>query len=171
MTPHTPIPPAAKRRGLVSAATTTLLATLLAAAAAVAGGAALGVAPHVELSDSMAPVLRAGDVVWLERIAAREARVGDVVAFADPEREAVVLHRVRRIRADRGRLSFTTRGDANNQPEMWAVDREGRLGRYAGLRVPHAGRAVRELQGAPLAGIAVLSGLVLAGVSLRRIWC
>lgn len=177
MTTDTLTSPAAKRpasraaRRFSSLVATTLLSALLLAAAAVAGGALVGVAPHVELSDSMVPVLRAGDVVWLDRIAAREARVGDVVAFADPERGAVVLHRVRRVRAERGRLSFTTRGDANNVSETWAMDREGELGRYAGLRVPFAGRAVRALAGAPLAAIAVMSGVVLAGLSLRRIWC
>jgi len=150
---------------------TTLLAVLLTAALAVTAGAAAGVAPHVELSDSMAPVLRAGDVVWLDRIGARDARVGDVVAFDDPARDATVLHRVERIRARRGRLTFTTRGDANDAAETWAIASDGELGRYAGFRVPAAGRAVRALQGPPLAAVAALSGLVLAGLALRRIWC
>ena len=148
-----------------------VLAVLLAAAVAVAVAAAAGTTPHVELSDSMAPTLRAGDVVWLDRIAAAEAARGDVVAFHDPEREAVVLHRVERVRATTGgRLSFTTRGDANNASETWAIPLDGRIGRYVGVKVPHAGRAVRALQGPPLAIVAGLGGLALAGLALRRIW-
>ena len=153
-----------------------VLAALLAAGVAVAVAAAAGVAPHVELSDSMRPVLRAGDVVWLDRIAARDARPGDVVAFDDPERDAVVLHRVVRIRPERrgslgrGSLAFTTRGDANNASESWSIAPGGTVGRYTGVRVPHAGRVVSALQGPPLAAVAVLSGLVLAGLALRRIW-
>ncbi len=152
-------------------ATAALLAVLLLAVLGVAGAAAAGVAPHVELSDSMKPALRAGDVVWLDRIAAREARPGDVVAFDDPERDAVVLHRVQRVRRDAiGRLAFTTRGDANSGSESWRIEAGGRVGRYAGVRVPAVGRAVVALQGAPLAAIALLSGGVLGGIALRRIW-
>lgn len=147
------------------------LVLLAAAAIAVAVAAAAGVAPHVELSDSMRPALRAGDVVWLDRIAARDARPGDVVAFPDPDRDLVVLHRVERVRAAAlGRLAFTTRGDANSSSETWAVDAAGDLGRYAGFRLPFAGRAVRALQGTPLAAIGALSGVLLAGIGLRRIW-
>lgn len=156
---------------LRTAAPTTLVAVLAAAAIAVAAGAAAGFAPHVELSDSMRPLLRAGDVVWLEGIAAREARAGDVVAFDDPGRDAVVLHRVEGVRAaSLGRLAFRTRGDANTASEAWRIAKDGRIGRYAGIRVPHAGRAVRALQGPPLAIVAVLSGALLAALALRRIW-
>ena len=156
---------------MLSRLITVLLAALLVAAFAVGGAAAAGVAPHVELSDSMAPVLRAGDVVWLDRIAAADARRGDVVAFHDPERDAVVLHRVERVRSDApGRLAFTTRGDANDAAERWAIAADGSVGRYVGVRVPYAGRAVRELAGAPLAIVALLCGAVLASIALRRIW-
>jgi signal peptidase len=148
-----------------------LLVALVTAAVAVLGAAAIGISPHVELSDSMRPLLRAGDVVWLDRIEARDARVGDVVAFDDPERQAVVLHRVERIRV-RGSetLAFTTRGDANSEPESWSIAAGGTVGRYAGVRVPVAGRIVKALQGPALAAIAILSGLLLAGLALRRVW-
>ncbi|HEX8086512.1 MAG TPA: signal peptidase I [Solirubrobacteraceae bacterium] len=157
-------------RATGSALSGALLAALIAGVIVVAGGAALGVAPHVELSDSMAPTLRAGDVLWLDRIAASDAKVGDVVAFDDPDRHAVVLHRVQRIRADRDRLAFTTRGDANNASERWSVPRDGRLGRYVGVRIPEAGRAVSALAGVALAVIAAVSGFLLAALALRRIW-
>ena len=156
---------------MLSRLATVALVVLLVGAAGVAAAAAAGVAPHVELSDSMRPVLRAGDVVWLDRIQARQARRGDVVAFDDPRRDAVVLHRVERVQpVALGRLAFTTRGDANNTGESWRIAADGRIGRYAGVRVPHAGRAVRALAGPPLAIVAVASGAVLAGLALRRIW-
>ena len=156
---------------MASRLSTTLLVALLLATAIVAGAAASGVAPHVELSDSMAPSLRAGDVVWLDRIAAAEARRGDVVAFTDPERDTVVLHRVEHVRRAAGeRLSFITRGDANSASESWAIPDDGRIGRYVGFRVPAVGRTVRALAGTPLAVIAALSGALLALLALRRIW-
>ena len=156
---------------MLSRLATVALIALLAGVVSVAAAAAAGVAPHVELSDSMRPALRAGDVVWLDRIAARDARRGDVVAFDDPQRDAVVLHRVERIRrASLGRLSFRTRGDANTMGEDWKIDADGTVGRYVGLRVPFAGRAVRALAGPPLAVIAALSAVVLAALALRRMW-
>ena len=132
----------------------------------VAGATVAGVTPRVEMSDSMAPVVRAGDVVWVKTVSAAEARVGDVVAFDDPDREEVVMHRVVSVR-DRGRRrAFMTRGDANSGVERWTIRRDGAIGRYAGVRVPHVGRA----QGPLLAVISLLSGLALAAVALRRIW-
>ena len=147
-----------------------VLLSLIAAVALVAGAAAFGVTPHVELSDSMRPVLRAGDVVWIQRIAAGQARAGDVIAFDDPRRDVTVLHRVERIRRESGRLAVTTRGDANDEPESWTIARDGEIGRYAGIRLPVAGRAVIALQGPLLAVVALLSGGVLGGLALRRIW-
>lgn len=150
---------------------TLVLAGLAATVVAVAAAAAAGVAPHVELSDSMRPLLRAGDVVWLKRVTARDARPGEVVAFDDPRRGAVVLHRVESVRpAPLGRLAFRTRGDANDVAESWQIAADGRIGRYVGLRVPHAGRAVTALAGPPLALVALLSGAALAALALRRIW-
>ena len=148
-----------------------LLALVALVALAVLVAAALGVRPRVELSDSMAPVVRAGDLLWIDRIAATDATVGDVVAFRAPDRDAVVLHRVVKIdAAPGGRLAFVTKGDANTGTERWRIAAGGTIGRYAGVRVPRAGRIVLALAGAPLAAVALLSGLALAGLALRRIW-
>ena len=155
---------------VLSSAVDVCLAALVAAVVVVAGAAVAGVAPHVELSDSMRPALRAGDVVWLERIAAHEARPGDVVAFDDPQRDATMLHRVERIRRGARRLAFTTRGDANTEREAWTIGAGGEIGRYAGVRVPAAGRAVVALHGVPLAVVALLSVGVLAVLGLHWIW-
>ena len=149
---------------------TAVLTTVLAIAAAFACAASLGIRPHVEVSDSMRPLLRAGDVLWLEDLPAREAARGDVVAFARPARRDVVLHRVERITPAGSRLTFTTRGDANTGTESWTIPADGRIGRYGGVRIPAAGRAVRAAQGPPLAVVALLSGLCLGGGALRRIW-
>jgi signal peptidase len=147
-----------------------LLATLAAALVVVVGASTAGVTPHVELSDSMRPALHAGDVLWLKSIPAREARVGDVVAFDDPTRRATLLHRVQRIAPERRRLSFTTRGDANKGGEDWSIAREGEIGRYTGARIPVVGRAVVALADAPLGMLGALSLAVLAFLGLRRIW-
>lgn len=169
--------PAARRRvrtaprARVDAALTALLAALAAVALVVVALAAAGIRPRIEMSDSMRPALRAGDLVWLRAIAARDARAGDVIAFADPARRRVVMHRVLRVAPRAGdRLAFVTRGDANTGTERWRIAATGAIGRYAGLRLPAAGRVVAAAHGPVLALLAVLSGLGVAGLVLQRIW-
>lgn len=167
----TPLAPAARRNsGLVARAASSALCAAVMVAFAVGGAAVAGVSPRVEMSDSMAPVVRAGDVVWVKTISAAAAREGDVVAFADPDRGEVVMHRVTSVRERGDRLAFVTRGDANSGVDRWSIRRDGTIGRYAGVRVPAVGRAARAVQGPPLAVIALFSGLALAMIVVRRIW-
>lgn len=146
------------------------LALAIAAAVAVAGAAALGLEPHIEASDSMRPAVRAGDALWLSDIRASEARVGDVIAFAHPDRGDAVLHRVVARRRSGKRIAFVTRGDANSGVERWTIPPSGSLGRYSGWRVPHAGRLVGSVLGPLPAGVTIASALALAVILLRRIW-
>lgn len=178
--PH-PLPPAGpehpddvRRRRLprlLDALLAVVVAGLCLAMTVVAVLATTGTRPRIELSDSMRPVLRAGDVLWLDQIPARAARRGDVVAFQDPERPRTVLHRVRAVHPDRlGRLVFRTRGDANTGSETWRIASDGALGRYTGLRIPGLGRVAAVLHGLPLVISALVSSLLLAWLALRRIW-
>ena len=150
---------------------TVALAALALVAVAVLALAACGLRPHVEMSDSMNPVLAAGDVLWLQETKASDARTGDVVAFRDPDGGRVLVHRVQRVRrAPGGRLEFVTRGDANTGSERWAIPAGGSVGRYTGLRLPALGRLALPAAdaGAPLIGLACAAAL--AAVALRRIW-
>lgn len=143
-----------------------LAAALLAALAGVLLMLA-GLEPRIERSDSMRPAIGAGDLVWLRNVRARDAEPGDIVAFADEDRGRTVMHRVEAIDARRGELAFTTRGDANTGGERWRIARDGRIGRYAGIRLPYAGRVAAALQG-PLT--ASLAATALALLALNAIW-
>ncbi len=142
-----------------------VLLTLVLLLAAVTSAAAAGVRPHVELSDSMRPSLRAGDVLWLDAIRARDAAPGDVVAFRHQGR--LVLHRVRAAQRRGARLRLVTRGDANRSSERVTVAPDASLGRYVGVRVPLAGRLLVHLRSGPLA---LAAALLLALIALRAIW-
>jgi len=148
------------------------LLVLLCALAVGAGAAWLvGYMPLVDRSDSMAPALRAGDLLITHRIAAKDARPGQMVTFRD---EALggrsVTHRVVRVTRRGDRLAFTTRGDANRSGEQWTILAQADLSRVV-WRVPQVGSAVLWAM-SPLVRL-LLAGLgcaLLSGAALRRIW-
>ena len=131
----------------------------------------VGYTPLVDRSDSMSPALRAGDLLITDRIAAEEARPGQMVTFRD---EALggrsVTHRVVRVVRQGDRLAFTTRGDANRTGEDWTIQAHADLSRVA-WRVPHVGSAALWAM-SPLVRF-LLAGLgcaLLSWTALRRVW-
>jgi signal peptidase len=132
---------------------------------------AAGFRPMVEQSDSMAPAMRAGDVLLVRQIVSAQAVRGDVVTFEDADHPGRTLtHRVVSIAPAPGaRLAFVTRGDANTGVERWTVGAGGVIGRYA-FRVPAAGRLVRAAGGDAWRALVVLAALTLAFDVLRRVW-
>jgi signal peptidase len=144
---------------------------ILAVLAGTATVMALGFRPLVEQSDSMAPAMRAGDVLFERTGTASEAGAGDVITFSDPERRGRTLtHRVVSVTpAKRGRLTFVTRGDANTGVERWRVRPDARIGRY-GFRVPAVGRLLPFARGTGWRVLVLLAAAALALDVLRRIW-
>lgn len=152
---------------LATAATLVLAVALLAAAAPIA----TGLRPEIERSDSMQPVLGVGDLIYARPIAAGQARVHDVVTFADPERPGKTLtHRIRRIRRlPDGRVAIITRGDANTGTEQWTISPSGRISKMS-FAVPAVGGWLAWIQPRFPAVAVVVVGLLCAGGALRRIW-
>lgn len=123
------------------------------------------------LSGSMTPVLRAGDLVVVERISPLEARVGDVITFRDPANGArLITHRVRTYTLRGRTVSFVTRGDANRSSEEWTIPVNGEIGR-AVMHVPKLGYVTARAGSRIGRGLLiVVPALLLAGLALRRIW-
>jgi signal peptidase I len=147
---------------VLGAAATLAVATIL---PGLAGGRAMTV-----MSGSMAPELGVGDVVLTRGIAAREARLGDVVTFRDPNnRKRLITHRVHVIRIADGHATFWTKGDANaTGAERWTIPLEGRIGRVE-YRIPKLGYAVRSAGGAP-ALLLLIPTALFGAFELVRIW-
>lgn len=99
--------------------------------------AAFGWRTSVIVSGSMAPLIRAGDIVAFQPVDPERLRPGDVILAADPARPGQLLtHRVAAVRAD---LSLVTRGDANPDVDATPVPPDAVLGR-ARLLIPAVGR-------------------------------
>jgi len=168
-----PRPPA--RRGARRALDATVNLVLVAAVLAIATLgvlAANGLEPRLELSDSMAPVLAAGDLLWIRPIPAQDARVGEVIAFDDPQRARVLLHRVERKGTAGGRLAFVTRGDAVDTSERWEIEPSGTVGKYTGLKIPAVGEPLARLQhrGLILGVLGVIGAFTVALIALSAVW-
>jgi signal peptidase len=149
-----------------------LLALALLLAALVGAGAALGLRIQVVLTGSMAPALAPDDMLIVERISAGEMRVGDIVSFAAPgQQDVVITHRVRGLAAaPGGGLAVETRGDANNTSERWTIPRDGVVARVEAV-VPALGSLTRWARD-PAIRLAVfaLLGALLAWLGLRWVW-
>jgi signal peptidase len=158
-------------RRLAGGVTGVIAAAVVAALVGLCVLMATGHRPMLEMSDSMAPVVRAGDVLFVKRIAAARARPGDIITFSDPERPGqTITHRVVSVRSTRsGGLSFVTRGDANTGVERWHTDSDAAIGRFT-LRVPALGRAVHLTTSVTWRLLVALAGVVLTLDVLRRLW-
>ena len=152
------------------AAAWALLGTGLGLLAAVAVPLLFGMRPLTVLSGSMEPAVGTGDIVVVEKIEPRATRVNDIVTFRDPKSSRLITHRVRAIRARRGELTFTTKGDANNAVERWKLSSEGDLSRVS-YRVPVLGYVLSwtRTQAGRLA-VFVIPLLLLGVYELFRIW-
>jgi signal peptidase len=149
-----------------------LIAGLLAGLVLAAGVPVLaGYRSFTVMSGSMRPTLGVGDVVVTRKIAARNARVGDVITFPDPEdRTRLITHRVTTLHIAGERVFVSTKGDANNHAERWNVPADGHVGRVA-YHLPLIGYGLVWTNGrnARLL-LVVIPAVLLACIELGRIW-
>ena len=169
---------APRARQLLEVFQVTAALTLLALIAALLAGIVPSIAgyeAYVVYSGSMEPAIAAGDLAVVAPVRAEELRVGDVITYRTPQRpDVIVTHRLVDIQHDDdGRLSFHTKGDANQSIDQVAVDQGSVLGRVA-YAVPKIGYLVdfsRRAEGKVL--LIALPGLLLGvdyllGVRRRR---
>jgi len=154
------------------------LASVWAVLAAVVGLLLMMAAPklvggqgYAVLSNSMKGAVDTGDQVVVLPQAAREIRVGEIVAFDDPDGSGKLFqHRVQHLERIGSELEVTTKGDANTGDERWRVPVDGEVGRVVAV-VPGAGYVLGRL-GTPIGrGLLIaLAALAALAVALTTIW-
>lgn len=78
-----------------------------------------GINMHPVLSGSMEPALGVGGVVITRLIRVDEVKKGDVISYKiDAQR---ITHRVIEVSKAAGKVQFQTKGDANEEPDPYAV--------------------------------------------------
>ena len=94
----------------------------------------------VVLSGSMEPAIKTGSVIVAKPV--NDYKIGDIITFGKNTRtETPTTHRIVEIVDNDGRLSFTTKGDANNAADSSSVAKSRVLGKVF-LDVPYMGYAV-----------------------------
>jgi signal peptidase I len=143
-------------------AATVLLVVLAGLVATALVPRAVGLEAHVVVSGSMAPQVRAGDVVLTRPATAQDLHPGQVLLFAHPQEPGrLLLHRLVSVDAE-GRL--VTRGDANQSDDAVHVAPSDVRG-VARLRLPVVGLpALWRAEGR--FGHLALTAALLAGVSV-----
>lgn len=121
-----------------------------------------GYCPLIVLTGSMEPVINSGDLIICKQIDSDQVKVGDIIAFFDPDstNSAVLTHRVTEIIDDNGTLSFRTKGDANNAEDRTPVPAGDLVGIYRS-RIPGAGNVAMFMQTTAGLVICVIVPLIL----------
>ncbi|MDY6916475.1 MAG: signal peptidase I [Chloroflexota bacterium] len=133
------------------------------------------IAPHfgwhidIVYGGSMEPAIHLGSLVLIQPVDPRAVKVGDVITYrSSAESGMVTTHRVVEVVND-GSLSFRTKGDANEDPDAYAVPAENVVG-SVWLSIPYAGYAMDFIR-TPL-GFGLLIGIpaaLIVGMELKNI--
>ncbi len=92
------------------------------------------------LSGSMRPGLPVGGVVVSERVPLSSLQVGDVAVFHPPgTKAATYVHRIVSLQDGPGGVVVHTKGDANLDPDPWALRLHGRWAYEARFSLPLVG--------------------------------
>ncbi len=92
--------------------------------------------PALVLSSSMTPTFDAGDVVIIAKVSADVVRQGDIIQFRGEK--VTIMHRVVEIQETEEAKFFTTKGDANNAPDLAPVAPEQVVGKVV-FTIPKIG--------------------------------
>jgi signal peptidase len=119
---------------------------------------------------SMTPTYPVGTVVMTERVTPESVRVGDVISWSIPGENATrVSHRVVEVIHEGNKLSFRTKGDANEEADPRLVPAASLKGRVI-FGLPQVGKLTPLLQQRGLAfGVVVVCGALLIAMEIEKI--
>jgi len=91
-------------------------------------------------SGSMEPAIKLGSVVIVKP--ANDYKIGDVISFgAVTKTKAPTTHRISDIKVENGKISYITKGDANNAPDQREITKRDIVGKVL-FSIPYLGYAV-----------------------------
>jgi len=147
--------------------TVAALAVLL--AVAVLFAPRLGWQVDTVLSGSMSPTLGVGSAAVVRPVEPQAVEIGDVITYRSPRNGDLTTHRVIGI-AENSPLYFRTKGDANENPDVYLVPSANLEGKVV-FDVPLVGYATDFVK-TPLGFILILGipGMGIIAMEVRRMW-
>jgi signal peptidase len=98
----------------------------------------------IVLSGSMEPALKTGGLAFVEPAEPTDVKINDVITYRRENSKTLITHRVIDIQTGAEGLEFTTRGDANADPDILNV-RETQLVGVVHYFVPGVGDVIHPL--------------------------
>lgn len=117
-----------------------------------------GIRSFVVLSGSMQPLLSVGSMVYA--IPQSTYKVGDIITFSD-QNHNFVTHRITKINKQNNKISYVTRGDANNTNDKKSIQPSQITGRVF-FFMPYIGLLINLLK----TPIYFLGFVILPSISL-----
>jgi len=119
------------------------------------------------LSGSMEPALPVGGVVFIKPVEPADIGPGSIIAYRSGE--LLITHRVVDV-IDESELSFITKGDANESPDLSPVPAASVVGKVI-FDVPYLGYLAAFVK-TPLGFLLTifLPGLAIIGLELKNMW-
>lgn len=103
----------------------------------------MGYKPFIDLTDSMYPAIKAGDLVIVKETDAGKLQKGDVIAFR--EGKSVITHRIIDVKDSNGSRQYITKGDNNNTQDASPVLTSAVEGKFI-MDIPKLGNGALFMQ-------------------------
>ncbi len=120
---------------------------------------------------SMEPAIKLGSLAVIRPVEPETVSEGDIITFAAPtENSVIVTHRVTQVIDGESGLMFRTKGDANEEPDIYTVPAENVVGRVW-MSIPYAGYFADFVRSR--LGLGLLIGIpaaIIIGIELRSIF-
>jgi signal peptidase len=100
--------------------------------------------PITILTGSMKPTFKPGDLIIVKDVLAENIKEGDIITYK-LSNDLLATHRVCKVKNENSRLSFITKGDANNSADENEVLPDKLLGKYV-FKIRNGGFIARLLR-------------------------
>lgn len=123
------------------------------------------------LSGSMEPTFLTGSIIAIEPTKdGSNYKKGDVITFKDKDNK-LITHRIVDVQNVNGKVSYQTKGDNNNGPDLQPVLAENVVGKYADITIPYVGYLLSYANSkAGAALLLIIPGVLLLGYSAVSIF-
>ncbi|KON85989.1 signal peptidase [Sporosarcina globispora] len=129
----------------------------------------LGYQVKAVLSGSMEPTFETGSIISIKLSDSRtKYDKGEIITFRMEDK--LITHRIIDVINENGQVSYKTKGDNNNGPDIWIVYPQDIVGKYSGVTIPYAGFAMNYANSkAGSALLLIVPGILLIISGLRSI--